>query len=239
MTSGETLFARYAYPPNALGYCGPAEANDLFVRALAACADLRAIVGRFDNGPYLGLIADAAGIDDPFDARVVEAYWLGNDLLERVPAAALRSTLERWPQGWSGARWDDVARFVEAGAVPHHSFHVFGAYPWLRLLKAGVPGRPLEVLDRCRVRWGTIESVDGDTASVRGRRLTWNGVAVGLGPLAVERATLAIDGQGFVPDVRPGETVALHWDWVCDRLTPDQLSALCHYTERHLALAAA
>ena len=28
--------------------------------------------------------------------------------------------------------------------------------------------------------------------------------------------------------------VSLHWDWVCDRLTPRQLRALRGYTQRHL-----
>ena len=34
--------------------------------------------------PYLEFIAGVSGIKDPLDRRVVEAYWLGNDLLERI-----------------------------------------------------------------------------------------------------------------------------------------------------------
>ena len=35
-------------------------------------------------------------------------------------------------------------------------------------------------------------------------------------------------------DIGPGDRVALHWDWVCDKLTDRQLRALRTYTMRHL-----
>ena len=38
--------------------------------------------------------------------------------------------------------------------APQHSLHVFAVYPWLGLLRGGMDGPPLEVLDRCRIRWG-------------------------------------------------------------------------------------
>jgi hypothetical protein len=31
-----------------------------------------------------------------------------------------------------------------------------------------------------------------------------------------------------------GDWVALHWDWVCDKLTDRQLRALRGYSQRHL-----
>ena len=46
--------------------------------------------------PYLELIAGAHGIDDPLDERVVEAYWVGNELLRLPPGALLRSAEERF-----------------------------------------------------------------------------------------------------------------------------------------------
>ena len=121
---------------------------------------------------------------------------------------------------------------------PHHSFHVLAVYPWLR---RGLSGRPLEVLDRCRVRWGTVESVedDGQAAIVRSQPLEWDGHALSLGRAMTERVTVTINGKGFAADLRPGETVALHWDWVCDRLTTDQLIALRRCTALHLGIAEA
>jgi hypothetical protein len=34
--------------------------------------------------------------------------------------------------------------------------------------------------------------------------------------------------------VSPGDVVAMHWDWVCDRLDPAGLRHLRNYTMRHL-----
>jgi hypothetical protein len=39
-----------------------------------------------------------------------------------------------------------------------------------------------------------------------------------------------LDGTGFVDDVEPGEMVAIHWSWACDRLTPRQLRNLVAWT---------
>jgi hypothetical protein len=64
------------------------------------------------------------------------------------------------------------------------------------------------------------------------RPLTWDGRVLGLGP-AEPRPVAA----GFVSGLRPGDWVSLHWDCVCDRLTPPQLRALQCYTARHLRLA--
>ena len=83
--SGAVLFARYAYPPNALGYCGPENSAELFERAAAGedSPGLRRLIRGFDGAwPYLALIAGAAGRVDPLDPDVVEAYWVGNGLLD-------------------------------------------------------------------------------------------------------------------------------------------------------------
>jgi hypothetical protein len=47
-------------------------------------------------------------------------------------------------------------------------------------------------------------------------------------------ARLSLDGTVIARDIGPGEVVSLHWDWICDRLTPRQLRALRGYTQRHL-----
>jgi hypothetical protein len=43
-----------------------------------------------------------------------------------------------------------------------------------------------------------------------------------------------LDGYGFVTDLQPGEWVALHWDWVCDRITDRQHRNLGRYTHHHV-----
>lgn len=237
-TPGPLLFARYAYPPNELGYCGPADAGALFGTA-GEGTDLRELshlaTGFTGAWPYLELIAGCNGIGDPLDERVVEAYWVGNGLLGQVPATALVTSLDERFERRVGSRFGAMAAAAPLGGVCQHSFHVFAVYPWLGLLRAGMEGPPLTVLDRCRIRWGVVETVSGDTATVRNATLVFDGSRLALGPERVEVARLGIDGIGLAPTVAPGDAVSLHWDWVCDVLSPGRLAWLQRCTAVNLA----
>ena len=187
MTRGPLLFARFAFPPNRLGYCGPSDHQGLFEMATAAApaAELAAMARAFEGAyPYLQLIAASNGIADPLDARVVEAYWVGSPLLDQVEMTAMGAALdERFRPRVASRTWSLLAEAVPAGAVPHHSFHVFGVYPWVGLIREGQVDQPLRVLDQCRIRWGVVRRVEGDQAVVSSRPLVWDGRALGYGPL--------------------------------------------------------
>lgn len=235
MIAGPLLFAKYACPPNELGYCGPADYSALRGYGSAGVTGpglvqlARAFTGAW---PYLEVIAAANRIADPLDPRVVEAYWVGNSLLTSVPMRDFGDFLDDSFRARAGRGWEPIAGTVPAGAVPHHSFHVFCVYPWTGLLRAGRTEPSLHVLDQCRIGWGqVITAPDGGTVLVRQRPLTWDGRALGFGPSAPRPAA-----AGFVRSLRPGDWVSLHWDCVCDRLTPAQLQALRRFTLRHLHL---
>jgi hypothetical protein len=233
------LFTRYAYPPNALGYCGPDDSRALLDYGSAGVVDrgLVQIAQAFAGAwPYLELIAGAAGIDDPLDRRVVEAYWVGNGLLDRVDMQLLGNSLMERFRRISGAGWGYLAEAIPVGAVPHHSFHVFGVYPWVGLLGSDRGETPLHVLESCRIRWGRVVAAAGDELVVRSRPLTWDGRRLGLGAPRAETVTRSVGGVGFLTDVGPGDWVSMHWSWACDRLSPGQLRALRAFTARQLTI---
>lgn len=235
---GALLFARFAYPPNELGYCGPGDSGALLERVAAGAAGpgLRELARAFEGAwPYLELIAGLNGLADPLDRRVVEAYWVGNALLDRVRPLDMCRSLEDRFAARVGPRFDRLVVAGARGALPHHAFHVFGVYPWVGLLRSGTVVQPLHVLDRCRIRWGVVESVDGDTAVVRSRPLLWDGVRLGLGLPRPEQVRVGAAGRGLVAPAA-GDWCALHWDWVCDVLTPRRLMALQRYSARQMDL---
>jgi hypothetical protein len=189
---GLQLFAKYAYPPNELGYCGPDDHRALFDYGTSGAVDRG--LWEFARGfpgpwPYLTLMAGAAGINDPFDVRLVEAYWIGNDLLDRVAMSDFGRMVESCFKPRTGSRFSQLAEGVPAGAVAHHSFHVFGVYPWMGLLKSGHVEEPLEKMDRCRIRWGQVLGLNGDEVTVRYRPLTFDGTDLALGAPETERVT--------------------------------------------------
>jgi hypothetical protein len=238
---GPVRFARYAFGPNRLGYCGPDEAGELFAQATGGgeLPRLRELAGRFEGAyPYLCLIARSAGIEDPLDARVVAAYWLGGPLLDRVAPGALGDSLEaRFRPRLGSDDWHWLGTKPEAGAVPNHAFHVLDVFPRVGLLRGGKVDDALAVMDSCRIRWGRILERDGDSLVVSAVPLAYADGQLQLGLPRVERIRGWIDGAGFVEDAAVGDVVAIHWDWACERLDARRLAALQASTRRELEIA--
>ena len=236
---GPVLFARYAFPPNHHGYCGPADNVAFFEQGVAgADGGLRAMAKEFAGAwPYLELIAHGTGLADPLDRRVVEAYWVGSPRLDQIGVPAIGDSMEERFRFKSGPRFSSLAEGVLAGGVPHHSFAVFCIYPWVGLLGDDRrAAQALTVLDGCRIRWGRVISLSGDQVVVECAHLTWDGRRLDYGPPEVETVVRSIDGVGMVSELAVGDWVSLHWEWVCDRLSDRQRRALRHYTDRHLAI---
>jgi hypothetical protein len=232
LIAGPLLFARYAFPPNERGLCGPADHAALrgYATAGQAGPDLTWLASQFAGAwPYLQLIAAANGLADPLDTRVAEAYWVGNSLLDNVRVADYGAFLDERFRRQAGRGWQSIAAAIPAGAVPHHSFHVFCVYPWTGLLRAGRAEPSLQVLDDCRISWGRV--LTADPLVVSRRPLTWDGRELALGPPAPCQAA-----AGLVTGLCPGDWVSLHWNRVCDRLSVAQVRALRRYSARHLHL---
>jgi Family of unknown function (DUF6390) len=236
---GPILFARYAYPPNRLGLCGPADAPALHEGALAgATREVRELALGFEGAyPYLRLIADAAGIDDPLDARVVEAYWIGNELSAQVgPRTLHRNVADRFRNRMRPADWRWMEAALGAGSRPVHAFHVLEVFPRAGLMR-GDSAPILETIDACRIRWGTAEAVAGDQLVVNASRLELVDGRLRLGEPQPETVKGWSDANGLLGGLIPGDPVSVHWGWACDRLSPSALERLVGWTGAALAIA--
>ncbi len=236
-TSGPVRFARFAFPPNRLGYCGPGDGGDLAhcVRGHAAsdAPGLREIAAGFEGAyPYLQLLAGCNHRADPLDADVVEAYWIGNELLEHVPLHDFGTSIDERFRRRAGASWRHLDRSVPDG-VANHSYHVLHVMPWAGLMRDGIVDEPLRIVDRCRISWAEVlagpTGTIGDDGRVLVRRvpLVWSGSRLTQG----DPVTELVDSP--IP-VEPGDVVAVHWDWICERLDARQLAWLRSVTERQL-----
>ncbi|MDP9388798.1 MAG: DUF6390 family protein [Actinomycetota bacterium] len=235
-SSGLLAFIRYAFMPNHLGYCGGNDAEVLFEHAAANRADVRLapLLAKFTGAfPYLRTIAAANGIADPFDRRVVDAYWLGNDLLEGVEAAALnRSLEERFGRQLQGRLRDEVLRKPPQGARPHHLFHVLDVYRRLESEEIG-----MAAMESCRISWGRVRTVENAALVVDRQPLVLRDGRLTLGPPAAERVLRTLSGQGFTDEVAEGDWVSIHWGWACEVLDERRLAGLRRWSEHHLRLA--
>lgn len=241
MIAGPILFARYAFGPNRLGYCGPDDAAELFGEA-AGGGDLGALrrqAEQFEGAfPYLQLIARANGLNDPLDARVVEAYWLGNGLLGNVSPKKLGDSLDsRFRRRLRDDSWRWLADKPNDGALPMHAFHVLDVFPRLGLMRSEATDDTLKVMDSCRIRWGRVLDRDGDFLVVSAVPLAMVDCKLKLGAPRVERIRGWQDGLGFIGDVARDDIVSIHWDWACDTLDAWRLGALQAWTMREIAIA--
>ena len=83
---------------------------------------------------------------------------------------------------------------------------------------------------------GQVRAVLGEQVVVESRQLTWDGHVLGLGEPMSETAVRSLDGVSMIGELEPGDWVSLHWEWVCDRLTEQQVRLLKTYTDRHMAI---
>lgn len=234
--AGTLRFIRYAFMPNRLQYCGGDDNRTLLQYATAGATDpdLTPMLRRFTGAmPYLELIARANGIADPFDARVVEAYWIGNGLLEKVEVRQLYDDMvARFGSRLTGRMREIVLGKAPAGARPHHTFHVLDIHS-----RVGELAHSMETLDGCRVSSARVVTAEGAELIVDRSPLELREGKLVVGAPRRERVLRQVEGQGFADTAAVGDLVSLHWGWVCEVLSEAQRASLERWTEHHLAIA--
>jgi hypothetical protein len=232
--------SRYSFGPNRLHLCGP-EANKeilAYIKAGEKDPGLASLMGAFATlSPYLQFIARVNGISDPFDERVVEAYWLGNELLENIERKKFFRHLTEDHKLKKRMKPGDFAWLTEkvrAGAVPHHSFHVLNV--WMR---TGHVEREhtLESLDSCRIGWGTVTKLDGGVVIIETEPLLYEKEKLVLGSPVAKKVTRHLTAHFDIEQLKVGELVSTHWGVPCEVITKKQAAVLRKYTLANIELA--
>jgi hypothetical protein len=232
--AGVEMFARYAYAPNALGYCGPPLGGAL---RDGSVDQVRTAATKFSGAwPYLQVLSTMSGISDQLDYRLVESYWLGGGVGADLDPDEFVDALLAIIGPQASSYWGHLNADLACEAAANHCFHVFGVYPWSRLLGRGVDEHPMGVLDNCRITWGTVLSRDGDDIEVSCRRLVLTDDGLALSEPSARLLEVWADGYSAIPDVAVGDEVAIHWGRLCGRLQPEQIQALADTTTRQLAV---
>ena len=265
MLSGLKLASLYGIYPHELGFCGPRRTphqnlvgglwgkpaknlvyNQLynFILGKKVCQKkIRKILEAFEGAFfYYKLIAKSNKIRDPFYKKVVEAYWIGNNLLEKVKTEDLRKMIARdfsKPGLLSKRIAEKKAKEIAEGAKPHHSFHVF--------VIGSVTGRvKLEgkLLDLCRVSWGKAikQLTIGPLFPHSNKQLTK--IIVKYQPL-VGKKSLKLGksvrkeifwDKNLIHNIKIGDWVSFHWDHLIQKLNKKDRENLEKYTKHTLKI---
>lgn len=237
MSSGLKIAALYGVIPQQRGFCGPLGESttqkllDYISGKEIPEGEIKGILERFDAVyPYCKLIAASNSIENPFDEKVVKAYWIGNKLLERVSIEGLRQMIiEQFSRpGLLPREIAEIkAKDVPSGSIPHHSFHV--------LFFGSITGRVVlwgELLDLCRICWGEIREFDPFRKWIK----------VKYQPLITEKEYLLGDpkekyidwNKAWIPQPQVGQQVSFHWNQAVQVLTQEDIKNLDRYTKRTL-----
>jgi hypothetical protein len=210
---GVELSARFAFPPNSIGYCGETSFSKAFKKYLGNKSKenslaLKKEIRKFPvHYAYLKFIADAHHLD-PFDYRVCEAFWLGNELLDGFEKKDLQEFVLTKLCGkgmLSKKRAKEIAGAIPDGCVPHHSFHVLVVQ-----FVTGKVEKTLENKDKCLPSVARV--VDAKNGIVERKPLTWNSrkKKFEIGGWKKEKIVFGKNGIELVSP-RKGDLVAAHW----------------------------
>jgi hydrogenase maturation factor len=231
---GLELAIRFSYVTNTLHYCGPKDAENIFIRYLEkkdnADAVRKALI-RFEGlFPYFSTIAKR-NKKELLDKDVVEAYWIGNTLLDSMTRKDNQVIIEKlMKRGLPKSIGGRLIKELPEGFVPHHCFNVF--YVGVGHTTGSVE-TTLANMNNCRPAWGTVVEVMPNAAIVDSQSIIMKKGKYVIGP---DEAKTAVYLEKMLPKVKKGDVVGLHWGMACTVLNKTQAANLKKHTEKTLTV---
>ncbi len=241
--SGLKIASRFGFRPHYLGLCGPKQARQekllqKFLQGKVSTGKMRPVFRKFMGAySYYKLIARSNKIKDPFDERVVSAYWIGNKLLDKVKTEDLRKMVAEEFSG-PGLLSEEIAvqkaTAIPKGSKPHHSFHVLV----IGSVTGSVDFKNTGLKDLCRVGWGRVVKISNLKSQI-------SNLIVEYQPFVREKKIKfgksikkeVIWNKNLAPELKVGDWVAFHWNYICEKIMPAQKENLIYWTNYHLQLA--
>ncbi len=219
----------YSFPANKLGYCGPRESWQSFLEFISSPSQHRAAIAKnklkdfYALHSYLQLIADANQMQ-PFDPAVVEAYWIGNRLLENVQYTEMQKTILSFQlHGLPRSIAEKKAAGLPDNILPHHSMHVL----YVNFISPKV--KPIiGNLSNCLVQWAQVKSISAKGVRVKGIELLFEGSELKL------KERIKTVQNPFNLQLKPGDFISVHWNSAIEKISRTELNNLGKFTEQTL-----
>lgn len=150
------LLSRFSYRPALLRQCKDKETGNAldaarlygYILSRTGQSEAQGLLQRFPTMmPYLELIANRTG-NGAFDYAVGEAYWIGNNLLDKISFEDIQKALPNSK--------------IPQDTVPHHSLSVL------------LSGATAEIMDKCLITWGRVKEIKEAELRVKYQALQYN-----------------------------------------------------------------
>ena len=224
------LTSRFSLPPNSLGYCGRNSATEKLKKCViqGKCDGVAKEITKFIVlYPYLKTIAKMAKLSfTSYD--VVECFWLGNNLLKKANLSHYDLLLKNFvKQGVPAWLIDELKKRKPKKFIPFHLFQIL--HVGVGRAGGAVPFN-LDSITNCMVRWGKVDSINENTA-----KITLNSLEKKKGKyslvLVKETHSFILE---FLPNLKIGDTVAVHWKLITKILNAKEEKSLTYWTNKVL-----
>jgi len=225
---GIEFAARFSYITNFLRFCGPEEASTQFLEYIKNkknSEEIKESLKRFEGlYPYLSAIAEKHN-KNFYDYDVVEAYWIGNKLLDSFEDDDLKIIIKKLMQrGLPKSIGTKLIKNLPSGFAPHHNFNVF--YVGVGRTTGSVE-TTLQNMDNCRTSWGYVIEVQCNSLIVKTQSLK---KIKNKFYLDEEQTKTAVYLKEMLPEIKNGDVVVLHWGFAPIILEEKQVENLKKYT---------
>ncbi len=224
------LNSRFSLPPNSLGYCGKDSAPEKFKSCVidGKCAVVEEELKHFIVlYPYLRTISKISGLPK-FSYKVIESYWLGNDLLLKAKQKdylVLLNFFEK--QGVPDWLIKELRNKKPKKFIPTHLFQVL--HVGVGRASGSVPYN-LETINNCMIRWGKVQKIVLRTAKIK-----LNSLKKVRNGFQLSQITVAFPFiPGFVSGIKAGDIVAVHWKQIVKILTKKETRSISYWTSEVL-----
>lgn len=225
------LESRFSFSPNSLGYCGKDSAATAFIHCLNnnKCSSIQKEVKHFIVlYPYLRTIARYAQLP-VFSYKVIESYWLGNDLLKKAKKKDYEILLNYFAK--QGVPDFFIAELKSKGPkvfIPSHLFQVL--HVGVGKASGAVPFN-IKSINNCMIRWGKVSKLSTDRAEINLNSLK---LVRNKYKLLVIREGVPHDSR-FTPQLKIGDIVAIHWNLIVKILSEKETENLEYWTREVIA----
>jgi hydrogenase maturation factor len=224
--NGVLFSAIYGFPPNSYDYCGSSSFPIALRNCLSGNNDFAALEKELKKfkaqHKYLSLIGQENNLQC-FHPKVVEAFWVGNELLENVQHGKLRNFLRNSLFPKNSSRGKRLAENLPEGLLPHHSFNPL----YVNFVTSKV-ARSVDNFDACCITAGKVKSISDNSAIVDRFSIEFdNGFHIGKKTVEVD---LARKGIRLARNLEKGDLVSVHWGMAVEKISAKEFSSLKKYT---------
>lgn len=224
------LVSRFALPPNSLGYCGRNSAPEKFKKCaiFGNCSGVEEEINNFIVlYPYLKTLSQITKLPT-CSYKIVEAYWLGNDVLKGVKQAHYKLLLNNFKiQNVPNWLVGELKKKKPNSFIPTHLFQVL--HVGVGRASGAVPYN-LETINHCIISWGQVKKITTNKLTVSLNTLKEEG-----GRFKLTTAAKAVPyNRKFLGEVNSVDTVAVHWNQVVKILTDEERENLSFWTHEVL-----